>query len=94
MFNQIRSLNRLHFGLITRAGQSWRISQGLPRSGNELGELHDHSDWSYADGSPAPITPKQKKWMRRRAVKRARITHLLETSVYKEEKKIPPLPKE
>lgn len=45
---RVSALNRLGFALFTRAGQNWRVSQGLPRSGNEMGELHDHSDWSYA----------------------------------------------
>ena len=30
-----------------RAGQTWRVSQGLPRVGNEAGILHDKNDWSY-----------------------------------------------
>ena len=42
------SLLRNTCNTFTRAGQAWRVVNGLPRSGNEVGELHDGSDWSYA----------------------------------------------
>ncbi len=32
----------------TRAGQRWRLMQGIGRSGNEDGPLHDMNDWEYA----------------------------------------------
>ncbi|XP_075067409.1 large ribosomal subunit protein mL52 [Mixophyes fleayi] len=36
------------------AGQDWRIQHGFARSGSEYGPLTDLSDWSFADGRPAP----------------------------------------
>ena len=44
------------------------------------------------DGTRCPITPKQRQWMRRRAEKRDRIQHLLDTSIYQVEKVRPILP--
>lgn len=31
-----------------RAGEKYRVFNGKPRCGNESGELHDLSDWSFA----------------------------------------------
>jgi hypothetical protein len=33
---------------LTRAGEKWRESQGIGRSGNEDGPLHDLSDFHFA----------------------------------------------
>ncbi|EFA86005.1 LTR-retrotransposon skipper [Heterostelium album PN500] len=52
---------------ITRAGEKFRIDNNRMRSGNEDGPLHDLPDFHYADGRPAPVTPKQMKWQTVRA---------------------------
>eukprot|EP01132_Coremiostelium_polycephalum_P005093 gene5093-6337_t len=51
---------------ITRAGESFRLQQGVMRSGNEDGPLHDLPDFHYADGRPAQETPKQMRWKKTR----------------------------
>jgi len=51
---------------LLRAGQALRITRGRDRSGNRDMPLHDLSDFHFADGSPAEITPTQQKWMRER----------------------------
>jgi len=43
------------------AGSKWRLKQGLGKCGNEYGPLTDISDWSYADGRPAPLWPSEIK---------------------------------
>ena len=50
----------------SRAGETWRLSLGASRCGNEDGPLHDLPDWRFADGRSAPITPSQAKWIRKR----------------------------
>ncbi|KAN0007018.1 hypothetical protein ACTFIV_005346 [Dictyostelium citrinum] len=65
MNNLIRRslLNQIN---LNRAGQKFRQSIGLARSGNEEGPLHDLPDFHYANGDlPAP-TDKQKKWIKAR----------------------------
>ncbi|KAK5583267.1 hypothetical protein RB653_004858 [Dictyostelium firmibasis] len=51
---------------LNRAGQSYRLSVGRMRSGNEDGPLHDLSDFHFADGREAPLTEKQMKWKKTR----------------------------
>jgi hypothetical protein len=53
------------FGSPLRAGQKLRLAQGRGRSGNEDGPIHDLSDFHFADGRPAPITPKQELWRKK-----------------------------
>lgn len=43
------------------AGSKWRLKQGLGRHGNEYGPLQEIPDWSYADGRPAPLWPREVK---------------------------------
>eukprot|EP01118_Nematostelium_gracile_P010161 TRINITY_DN3479_c0_g1_i1.p1 TRINITY_DN3479_c0_g1~~TRINITY_DN3479_c0_g1_i1.p1 ORF type:complete len:106 (-),score=30.06 TRINITY_DN3479_c0_g1_i1:70-387(-) len=50
-----------------RAGEKWRLERGLARCGNEDGPVHDLPDWYFADGSPAPETPRQGQWKRKRS---------------------------
>eukprot|EP00026_Physarum_polycephalum_P012881 Phypoly_transcript_13226.p1 GENE.Phypoly_transcript_13226~~Phypoly_transcript_13226.p1 ORF type:complete len:206 (+),score=63.59 Phypoly_transcript_13226:454-1071(+) len=52
--------------MVTRAGQAWRVSKGVGRSGNEDGPLHDMPDFHFADGRPAPVTKSMEKWMWKR----------------------------
>jgi len=35
----------------SQAGQQWRLSHGLSRSGNQEGPLHDLLDFKYPDGT-------------------------------------------
>jgi len=57
---------------LLRAGQALRITRGRDRSGNRDMPLHDVSDFHFADGSPAEITPTQQKWMKERETLRLR----------------------
>jgi large subunit ribosomal protein L52 len=41
------------------AGSKWRLERGLGKCGNEYGPLTDIPDWSYADGRPAPLWPRE-----------------------------------
>ena len=41
--NRFSSPSSMNF----RAGEKFRLQGGKPRSGNEIGLLHDLSDWSY-----------------------------------------------
>lgn len=43
------------------AGGKWRLQQGLSKYGNEYGPLQEIPDWSYADGRPAPLWPREIK---------------------------------
>lgn len=56
--------------------QKLRLAQGRGRSGNEDGPIHDLSDFHFADGRPAPITPKQELWRKKREMEKQRITFL------------------
>lgn len=43
------------------AGGKWRLQQGLAKHGTEYGPLQEIPDWSYADGRPAPLWPREIK---------------------------------
>ncbi|KYQ93696.1 hypothetical protein DLAC_05084 [Tieghemostelium lacteum] len=58
--------NRQLLNIYTRAGESYRLSAGKMRSGNEDGPLHDLPDFHFADGREVPLTETQKKWMKTR----------------------------
>eukprot|EP01100_Stratorugosa_tubuloviscum_P002209 TRINITY_DN1504_c0_g2_i1.p1 TRINITY_DN1504_c0_g2~~TRINITY_DN1504_c0_g2_i1.p1 ORF type:complete len:137 (-),score=60.81 TRINITY_DN1504_c0_g2_i1:103-513(-) len=60
----------------TKAGQKYRKSIGLSRSGNEEGPLHDWPDFDFVDGRPSPITPKQRYWLSSRIRLNLRIERL------------------
>eukprot|EP01126_Amoeba_proteus_P009963 TRINITY_DN13839_c0_g1_i1.p1 TRINITY_DN13839_c0_g1~~TRINITY_DN13839_c0_g1_i1.p1 ORF type:complete len:102 (-),score=13.92 TRINITY_DN13839_c0_g1_i1:66-371(-) len=56
--------------------QENNIAQGRGRSGNQSGPLHDWPDFYFADGTPAPETPKQLKWKSQREAERQRCEKL------------------
>ncbi|XP_062501227.1 large ribosomal subunit protein mL52-like [Corticium candelabrum] len=58
------------------AGQKWRVSKGLARSGNEYGPLTDLPDWSYANGQPAPDSKRKIARQRRREAVATRVLTL------------------
>jgi hypothetical protein len=59
-----------------RAGQKLLLAQGRGRCGNEIGALHDLPDWTYEDGTAAPLTRKQMRWMQYRKNFEERVTRL------------------
>ncbi|KAM9954499.1 hypothetical protein ACTFIW_003098 [Dictyostelium discoideum] len=65
MNNLIRRslLNQIN---LNRAGQKFRESIGLTRSGNQDGPLHDLPDFHFANGEFPALTDTQKKWMKTR----------------------------
>mmetsp|Transcript_35036 Transcript_35036/g.98801 ORF Transcript_35036/g.98801 Transcript_35036/m.98801 type:complete len:114 (+) Transcript_35036:86-427(+) len=68
----------LHTSIVPQAGQKLRIQQGLGRSGNEFGFLHDEPDFYYEDGRKPEVTPKQRKWMNKRKRTQQRVDRLLQ----------------
>ena len=66
-----------------------RVFRGR-RSEQEWGTEQETT--GHVDGTRAPLTPKQQKWMHRREEKRKRIQHLLDTSVYDVVEERPILP--
>lgn len=60
-----------------RAGQKWRLSHALPRSGNEFGShLFSLPDWEFADGRPAPQRASVRRAVLREERKQQRIARL------------------
>ena len=55
-----------------RAGQWWRLSHGMGRSGNEDGNIHDWPDWETVDGKKVQL----QKWKPRRQWTEDRIQRL------------------
>eukprot|EP00049_Salpingoeca_infusionum_P025121 m.18052 g.18052 ORF g.18052 m.18052 type:complete len:97 (+) comp7664_c0_seq2:405-695(+) len=68
----------LHTSTVAAAGQKYRLSKGVARSGNEYGPLTDGPDWTYEDtGVAAPQTTAQMKRAREQEAQQARIAQLL-----------------
>jgi len=79
---------RWSVALTARAGQRHRLMQGVGRSGNEDGPLHDLPDWEFADGTPAPTTRKQRTWQIQRQKTAARINRLRKEVIEMEQKEL------
>ncbi|CAM1308561.1 Mrpl52 (predicted) [Pycnogonum litorale] len=55
-----------HTSVHVSAAKIWREKHGLPRHWNTYGPLVDLPDWSFKDGTPAPLSRKQQKKVEQR----------------------------
>eukprot|EP01027_Heterolobosea_sp_BB2_P008572 GEZU01012715.1.p1 GENE.GEZU01012715.1~~GEZU01012715.1.p1 ORF type:complete len:244 (-),score=48.82 GEZU01012715.1:607-1338(-) len=60
LFRRSLSINNNSPANILRAGQAIWSARGYGRSGNEKGPIREMPDWSFADGTPAPLTKRQR----------------------------------
>ena len=49
-----------------RGSTLFRKGQQVASHQSSFSVLHDLPDWSFADGRPAPVTEKQRQWIRSR----------------------------